>query len=82
MHFVYILQSDKDKSYYIGETPDTVKRVKFHNEGKQRYTKTRMPWKLVYTEKYLNRHEAIIREKKIKKKKSRKYIEWLIDNKQ
>ena len=36
------------------------------------------PWKLVYTEIFSTRAEAAAREKKIKLKKSRKYIEWLI----
>jgi putative endonuclease len=81
MHEVYIIQSKLDKSYYIGEAPFAEERLIFHNKGKQRYTKARMPWKLVYKEKYLNRHEALFREKEIKGKKSRKYIEWLIENK-
>ncbi len=78
MHFVYIIQSEKDLSYYIGETPDVEKRLKFHNQGRQRYTKARIPWKLVYKEEFNNRHEALLREREIKKKKSRKHIEWLI----
>ena len=80
MHFVYILQSEKDKSFYIGEAPDAKIRLIFHNQGKQRYTRTRMPWEIIYEEKFSNRHEALKREKEIKKKKSRKYIEWLIKN--
>jgi putative endonuclease len=80
MHEVYILQSEKDGSYYIGEAPDAEKRLVFHNMGKQRYTKTKTPWKLVYRESHPNKHKAILREKEIKRKKSRKYVEWLIKN--
>ena len=78
MHEVYIIQSEKDQSYYVGEAPNAEGRLKFHNQGKQRYTKARMPWRLVYKEKFTNRHEAVIREKEIKNKKSKKYIEWLL----
>ena len=78
MHFIYILQSEKDKSYYVGEAPNIEDRLIFHNKGLQRYTRARMPWKIVYSEKYENRKEALKREKEIKRKKSKKYIEWLI----
>ncbi len=35
-------------------------------------------WKLVYSEKFASKQEALIREKEIKNKKSRCYIEVLI----
>jgi len=80
MHDVYILLSKKDGSYYTGEAPDAEKRLIFHNSGRQRYTRARIPWELVYKESLLNRHDANLREREIKNKKSRKYIEWLIKN--
>jgi putative endonuclease len=80
MHNVYIPQSEKDNSFYVGEAPDAEERLIFHNQKKQRYTKTRMPWKLVYKKQYPNKHEALLREREITKKKSRKYIQWLIKN--
>jgi len=81
MHEVYILQSEKDLSYYIGEAPNSDERLIFHNSGRQRYTRSRIPWMLIYSEKHENRYNALIREKQIKRKKSRKYIGWLIKNK-
>jgi putative endonuclease len=81
MHYIYILQSEKDNSFYIGETDNLKERLKFHNKGLQRYTRNKIPWKLVYFEKYPNRREALKREKEIKRKKSKRYIEWLIKNK-
>ena len=79
MYFVYILQSQKDQSYYVGATVDVEKRLLFHNAGYQRYTKVKGLWQIVYKEQYNNKHEALIREREIKKKKSKRYIEWLID---
>jgi len=79
-HFLYILQSLKDKSFYTGESNNLERRIKFHNKGLQRYTRKKRPWILVYTEKFNSRTEALKRESEIKKKKSRKYIEWLISN--
>jgi len=41
-------------------------------------TKAYIPWELVYTELYSSRSLASNREKEIKNKKSRRYIEFLI----
>ena len=38
-------------------------------------------WCVVYDEVFNNRSDAMKREKEIKDKKSRKYIEWLIQQK-
>ena len=65
-HYVYILQSLKDNKHYIGETADIDKRLSFHNEGMQRSTKNRIPFKLVLSESYPDRTKALQREKEIK----------------
>ena len=39
------------------------------------------PWRLVFFETFATRSEALLREKQIKAKKSRKYIQYLVDNK-
>ena len=80
MYIVYILQSGKDKSYYVGQTKDITGRLVRHNSGRERYTKLRTPWKLVHREEFETRMEAVRREKEIKSKKSRIYIERLIAN--
>jgi len=65
-HYVYILQSLKDKKYYIGETSDVPARLLFHNTGKQRSTKNRIPFIIILTEQFETRKEALQREKQIK----------------
>ncbi|MDA0987175.1 MAG: GIY-YIG nuclease family protein [Bacteroidetes bacterium] len=77
-YFVYIIQSEKDKSFYIGSTKNINLRIERHNQGWSRYTKTKTPWKIVYSEEFENKSEAIKREINIKKMKSRVYIENLI----
>ncbi len=79
-YYLYILQSEKDDSFYVGITSDIKKRLLFHNNGWQRYTKNKRPWKLVYIREFSSKSEALKQERKIKKKKSKKYIKWLIDN--
>ena len=64
--YVYILKSLKDNQYYIGETSDVDARLNYHNSGKQRSTKNRIPFILIHTEIFSNRTEALITEKQIK----------------
>lgn len=77
-HYVYILQSLKDGKYYIGETADVMQRLLFHNGGRQRSTKHRIPFKLILSEQYNNRSEALRREKQIKSWKNGNAFKLLI----
>ena len=65
-HFVYLLQSQTDHKYYIGETRDVSARLLFHNSGRQRSTKNRIPFLLILMEEFETRAEALAREKQIK----------------
>ena len=75
---VYILQSERDGSYYIGQTASLEERIRRHNEGRGRYTRTKIPWRLVYREEFVTRGGAMIREKGLKARKDRGYIEQLV----
>ena len=76
--FVYILYSENIDRYYVGSTDDLEWRLERHNMGWGKFTKGGIPWKLVYREVYQSKTEALKREREIKRKKSRKYIERLI----
>jgi putative endonuclease len=76
--YCYILYSVKLNKYYIGSTPDTDRRLEEHNRGKEKFTSTGIPWKLVYKEIFDDLMLARQRERYIKRMKSRKYIESLI----
>ncbi|MFQ5924895.1 MAG: GIY-YIG nuclease family protein [Dehalococcoidia bacterium] len=78
MYYVYILQSERNGSFYTGFTKDVEKRLSQHNEGKVKATKRVRPFKIVYSEAYQNATEARRREYYIKSQKSRKFIEQLI----
>ncbi len=67
MEYVYMLHCSDD-SYYIGWTNDIEKRVAAHNAQKgAKYTRTRLPAKLVYLESYEDRSTAKKREIQLKK---------------
>jgi putative endonuclease len=76
--YVYIIYSNSRNKYYIGSTGDLEDRLKRHNKGRSRYTKSGIPWVLVYTEEFTTRGEAIHREKQLKSWKNRKRLENLI----
>ena len=78
--YVYILQSLKDFSFYVGQCDDLDKRMSKHNDGFSKYTSSKRPLRLVYFELVASRTDALRREKQIKKMKSRVYIEGLIKN--
>mgnify|MGYP001608754154 CR=1 FL=1 len=66
MFFVYILKSRKDNDLYLGYSYDLRKRLKEHNSGLVRSTKSRRPWRLVYYEAYTSRQDATKRENNLK----------------
>ena len=79
MYTIYILQSSISGRYYIGHTDEMSRRLTEHNLGMAKYTRREKPWKLMYVENYATRSAAMKREMEIKRKKSRKYIERLIE---
>lgn len=67
MFFVYILQSRKDKSFYIGFAVNIKERLEKHNQGLVRSTKNIRPIELIYCEIYKSKKDALIREKRLKR---------------
>ncbi len=66
MHHVYIVTCD-DGTFYTGYTTDPERRIAEHNAGKgAKYTRGRTPVRLVYTEEFTSRPEALRREHAIK----------------
>ena len=67
MNYVYILQCS-DNSYYTGWTTNLEHRLKAHNSKKgAKYTRSRLPVRLVYYEEFASKQEAMKRECAIKK---------------
>lgn len=65
--YCYIVEC-ADGTYYTGWAVDPEKRVAMHNRGRgARYTRTRVPVKLVYVEELPDRPSAMKREIAIKR---------------
>ncbi len=73
-HYVYVLLSSTDRQFYIGLTNDLLARLKTHNAGLVKSTKSRGPLELVYWKGCLNRSDAAQREKYLKTAWGKRYI--------
>lgn len=79
-YFVYIVKC-ADNSLYTGYTVDPKKREAVHNSGYgAKYTRSRLPVKLVYTEELSNKSAALKREYAIKQLTRDEKIKLIKDN--
>jgi putative endonuclease len=79
--WVYVLKSLKSDKHYVGSTHNVPERLKQNNRGICRYTKGHMPWKIVLTEPFTTRTEAIKQERFYKSGVGRKVLkEKLLPN--
>ena len=80
-HYCYILRC-KDNSLYTGYTTDVKARIRKHNIGKgAKYTRSRLPVKLVYYEEYETKHEAMSREYYIKQMSRKSKLDLILQKK-
>src|SRR6185312_14989409 len=80
MPFVYILQSESSRRFYIGAATQPAERLKEHHRGQTISTRGRGPWALVYKERFGTLSEARQRERQLKSWKSHRSIKELIDS--
>jgi len=80
MYYVYLLESQKDKSWYIGSTSDLRKRFDSHNEGNNISTKGKILWELIYYEAYVDEIDSKKREKFFKSGSGRKFLKIQLAN--
>ena len=74
MFYVYVIRSEKDGSYYKGHCSDLPKRIKEHNSGYTKSIKNKIPFKLIYSEEFNLREEAVKREKYLKSAAGRRFL--------
>jgi putative endonuclease len=79
MHYLYILYSDKVDQYYSGHSKDVEVRLEKHNKGYSSATKKGVPWELKKVIGLESKKKAIRAENWLKRMKSRRVIEQVID---
>lgn len=83
-NYTYIVECS-DGTYYTGWTTDIDHRLRVHNAGKgAKYTKPRLPVKLVYLETWQTKQEAMQREAYIKglTRKEKEKLVWGYESRQ
>lgn len=77
MNYTYIVRC-ADGTLYTGWTNDLEKRMKAHNEGTgAKYTRSRRPVELVYSEEHETKEEAMSREYRIKRMSRQQKMELI-----
>ncbi|HEY8904236.1 MAG TPA: GIY-YIG nuclease family protein [Chthoniobacterales bacterium] len=78
MHFVYVLRSEKTGRRYIGCTQDVAIRLKKHNSGATPSTRTGRPWRVIHTEEFALKSDALSRERFLKSGQGREYLDRIL----
>ncbi len=73
-YYTYVLESEIDKSWYIGFTENIERRLFEHNSGKSITTKKKMPWTIIYYEACKTKEDASARERYLKSGMGRRYL--------
>lgn len=63
MFHAYILLSLKDGTYYYGHAENVRSRLREHNDGRQKFTKSHRLYVIHYFEEFETRKEAAARER-------------------
>ena len=74
---VYVLRSEQTGKRYIGCTEDFERRILEHNSGQNKSTRGKGPWRLVYSEVFATRGEALKRERGLKSGQGRAWLDRL-----
>lgn len=79
MYQVYILQSLKDRRTYVGYASNFEKRFRQHNDGQVRWTKSRLPLRVLLLENFETRLESKTRELWWKSTTGRRRLKSLLE---
>ena len=79
--YMYVLEC-ADGSLYTGYTTDVEKRIQTHNAGKgAKYTRNRLPVRLLYQEAFASKPEAMSAEALFKKRSRQSKLNYIAHHK-
>tara|TARA_Y100000310_G_C20657684_1_gene802853 strand:+ start:1077 stop:1343 length:267 start_codon:yes stop_codon:yes gene_type:complete len=73
MHYVYVIENEFG-NWYIGYTTNLWRRISEHNSHKNVSTAKSEKWKIIYSEAYVEKMDAIGREKFLKSGSGWKFL--------
>ena len=80
--YMYVVEC-ADGTLYTGYTTDVERRLKTHNAGKgAKYTRARLPVKLLYSEAFVSKPEAMSAEALFKKKSREKKLAYIKEHRE
>jgi len=78
-YWVYIIQSQSSGRYHCGCSDNVERRVNQHNDPEYRGSRTTKvfhgPWNIIWTHECSTRSEAVLLERKIKKRGIGRYLQ-------
>ena len=77
-YYLYILQSLSADKFYIGVSENPDRRLVYHNSIEKGFTSRYRPWKLVFTQAFDSKSDALKAERKLKSWKSKVMIRKVI----
>jgi len=78
MYYTYVLQSKKDKRFYIGFTENLERRLSEHLSGKCHTTARYSEFQLIFYECFLAKEDALRRERYFKTTKGKKALSLIL----
>ncbi len=79
MFYVYILRNNESRALYCGQTDNLLRRLEEHNRpefggGRTTHRHAGM-WEIIWASKAASRSEAMLLERKIKKRGVKRFLE-------
>jgi putative endonuclease len=75
MYYTYIIETLNGKHRFIGHCRNLKSQLNQHNSRNVKATRDNRPWRIIYSEKFKNKNDAISREKYFKSISGQKWIE-------
>jgi putative endonuclease len=81
MFYTYLIENQNDKSWYIGYSSNLKRRIYDHqNKNGCCTTSLKKNWKLIYYEAYINKKDALGRERFLKNGGGRRFLKKQLKN--
>ncbi|MBI2446869.1 MAG: GIY-YIG nuclease family protein [Parcubacteria group bacterium] len=76
-YFVYAIRSTQRNYIYVGLTNNIERRIKQHNDGKEKTTRAYSPFRVIYVDKFEDRKSAREKEKYLKSGTGKEFLKKL-----
>ena len=74
MYVTYIIESERLGIWYYGHSSEVERRLDEHNAGRNKSTKNKGPWRLIFLRQFETKADANRFELELKRLKNKEYI--------